>query len=81
MKEFKNQLNFDSLMVADSALYQYENLQLLTNIKWLSRVPVRIKAAHKLVEEIDGSDLIRVRLKDINIKKSQKVTVEFNRDG
>ncbi|GGA50594.1 hypothetical protein CYANOKiyG1_70100 [Okeania sp. KiyG1] len=50
MKDFKNQLNFDSLMVADSALSTQENLQLLTNIKWLSRVPVRIKAAHKLVQ-------------------------------
>ena len=45
MKGFKNQLNFDSLMVADSALYTQENLHLLTNIRWLSRVPVRIKAA------------------------------------
>jgi transposase len=33
MKGFKNQLNFDSLMVADSALYTQENLQLLTNIR------------------------------------------------
>lgn len=41
MKDFKNQLNFESLMVADSALYTQENVQLLTDIKWLSRVPVR----------------------------------------
>ena len=27
MKDFKNQLNFDSLMVTDSALYTQENLQ------------------------------------------------------
>ncbi|NES80004.1 MAG: hypothetical protein F6K06_31585, partial [Okeania sp. SIO1H4] len=39
MKDFKKQLNFDSLMVADSALYTQKNLQLLTDIKWLSRVP------------------------------------------
>ena len=44
-------------MVADSALYTQENIKLLTNIKWLSRVPVRIKEAHKLVQEIDGSNL------------------------
>ena len=54
MKEFKNQLNFDSLMVADSALSTQDNLQLLTHIKWLSRVPVRIKERSKLVQEIDG---------------------------
>ena len=52
MKELKNQFKFDSLMVADSALYQYENINLLTNIKWLSRVPIRIKAANKLVQEV-----------------------------
>ncbi len=34
MKEFKNQFNLDSLMVADSALYTQENLQALKNIKW-----------------------------------------------
>ena len=33
MKEFKNQFNCHSLMVADRALYTQENLQLLTNIK------------------------------------------------
>ena len=41
--------NIDHLgLVADSALYTQENIKLLTNIKWLSRVPVRIKEAHKL---------------------------------
>jgi transposase len=57
MKEFKNQFKFDSLMVADSSLSTQENIHLLTNIKWLSRVPVRIKAAHKLVQEIDRNNL------------------------
>ena len=29
MKEFKNQLKFDSLMVADSAFYTQENIQIV----------------------------------------------------
>ena len=54
MKEFKKQFNLDSLIVADSALYSQENLQALKNIKWLSRVPLKIKAARNLVLEADS---------------------------
>ncbi len=38
-QEFKQQLNLDSLIVADSALYSAPNLEMLTNLKWLTRVP------------------------------------------
>ncbi|MEM1171342.1 MAG: IS1634 family transposase, partial [Cyanobacteria bacterium P01_H01_bin.35] len=72
MKDFKSQLNFDSLMVADSALYTQENLQLLTNIKWLSRVPVRIKAAHKLVEEIDTENFNPSQIKGYSYQEISK---------
>ena len=54
MKEFKKQFNLESLMVADSALYTQENLQALRNIKWLSRVPLKIKAAQNLVQSVDS---------------------------
>ncbi|RQH20299.1 MULTISPECIES: hypothetical protein [Okeania] len=72
MKDFKKQLNFDSLMVADSALYTQKNLQLLTDIKWLSRVPVRIKAAHKLVQETDGSDFTTSQIKGYRYQELSK---------
>ena len=72
MKDFKNQLKFDSLMVADSALYTQENIQLLTNIRWLSRVPVRIKSAHKLVQEIDGEHLNRSQMKGYSYQEISK---------
>ena len=72
MKNFKNQLKFDSLMVADSALYTQENIQLLTNIRWLSRVPVRIKSAHKLLQEIDGEDLNRSQMKGYSYQEISK---------
>ncbi len=62
IKELKNQFNCDSLMVADSALYTQENIQLLTNIKWLCRVPFRIKSATKLVESVDTSSWIRSQI-------------------
>ncbi len=72
MKDFKNQLNFDSLMVADSALSTQENLQLLTNIKWLSRVPVRIKERSKLVEEIDSEHLSPSDIKGYSYQELSK---------
>jgi transposase len=56
MKEFKKQFNLDSLIVADSALYSQENLQILKNIQWLSRVPLKIKAAQSLVLETDSQE-------------------------
>jgi hypothetical protein len=48
MIEFKKQLQLDSLMVADSAFYTQENLQISKEIKWLSRVPLKVKAANEL---------------------------------
>ena len=54
IKEFKKTFNFSGLMVADAALYTQENLQYLGNIEWLTRVPLTVKAAQKLVREIDA---------------------------
>ncbi|NEP84833.1 MAG: hypothetical protein F6K17_36630 [Okeania sp. SIO3C4] len=45
MIEFKKQMQFDSVMVADSAFYTQENLQIVNQLKWLSRVPLTVKAA------------------------------------
>jgi transposase len=42
-KQFRNQVNFDSLMVADSALYTADNLKQMQDWKWLTRVPFRLK--------------------------------------
>ena len=57
LSEFKNQLKFDSLMVADSALYTAENLGLMTNLKWLSRVPAKVKLAKSLISRLRSEDL------------------------
>ncbi|MGI8499933.1 MAG: IS1634 family transposase [Hassallia sp.] len=59
--EFKKQINFDSIMVCDSALYSQENLQLIEHLKWISRVPMTIKRAKELIhsveiEEIDSEE-------------------------
>ena len=62
--EFNKQINSDSIMVCDSALYSQENLQLIKLLKWISRVPMTIKKAQELVqtveiEEIDAKEIHR----------------------
>ncbi len=57
MKEFKSQFNCDSLIVMDAAFYSQENIKEVGEMKWLSRVPLTLKAAKKLVRETDSADL------------------------
>lgn len=57
-KQFRSQVNFDSLMVADSALYTAENLKPMPNLKWLTRVPFRLKPSQALAKEIKSSQMI-----------------------
>ena len=59
MTEFKKQLQFESLMVADSAFYTQENLQITSDIKWLSRVPLKVKAATELAFSVDNKELTK----------------------
>lgn len=55
--EFKKNINFDSIMVCDSALYSQENLKLIENIKWISRVPMTIKKAKELVQSVEIAEI------------------------
>ena len=45
-------------LVADSALYSAENLQRLSGVKWLTRVPERVGAAKGLIAEV-GAEKMR----------------------
>jgi transposase len=55
-QEFKKQLNLDSLMVVESTLYTAPNLERLTNLRWLTRVPLSLKQAHQLVSQLNESE-------------------------
>lgn len=52
MQEFKCQWNFEGLYVADSALYSEENLQQLSGLRWITRVPLTLNAASELVNQL-----------------------------
>ena len=60
--EYSKQIDFDSIMVADSALYSENNLKLMVNMNWISRVPLSIKKAKNLLKapiskELKPSDI------------------------
>ncbi|HEY9607630.1 MAG TPA: IS1634 family transposase, partial [Allocoleopsis sp.] len=61
--EFKQQLNLDSLMVADSALYSAANLVQMGDLKWLSRVPLTVKQAKVLVSQLAETDFVFSQIK------------------
>jgi transposase len=50
LQEFKEQWTFEGICVADAALYSEDNLKTMSGLKWLTRVPLSLKAAGELVE-------------------------------
>ena len=61
--EYSKQIDFESIMVADSALYSESNLKLMSNMKWISRVPLSIKKAKNLVKAFINNALKASKLK------------------
>lgn len=61
--EYSKQIDFESIMVADSALYSESNLKLMSNMKWISRVPLSIKKAKNLVKALINKDLKACKIK------------------
>jgi len=52
IQEYQDKWQSEALFIADAALYSEENLKLLGNTRWLSRVPSKIKQASQLEQEI-----------------------------
>ena len=71
--EYSKQINFESIMVADSALYSENNLKLMENIKWISRVPLSIKKAKNLVKAFFSAELDKSEIKGYSYQE-EKVT-------
>ena len=59
LSNFKKQVVFDSIFIADSALYSAENLLSIKHLKWITRVPLSIKAAQFYVRETPASEFIK----------------------
>ncbi|MBE9059363.1 IS1634 family transposase [Sphaerospermopsis sp. LEGE 08334] len=61
--EYSKQIDFESIMVADSALYSESNLKLMSNMKWISRVPLSIKKAKNLVKASIKNEMKACKIK------------------
>ena len=73
MIDFKKQLKLDSLMVADSAFYTQDNIGKLKDMRWISRVPLTVKAAKQLVSEIESDEFAESKLtgyRHVEVKKN-----------
>ena len=58
MRYFAQQWNFDGIHVADAALYTADNLQKMGSLQWVSRVPLTIGAASRLLDEIASASFV-----------------------
>lgn len=78
LADFRKQVDWHSIMVADSALYSQQNLQLIKDWKWITRVPLSIKAAQLYVREISESEFVETKLSGYRVveKKSNYGAVE-----
>lgn len=56
--DFREQWTFDGLYVADSSLYSVDNLEQLKQVRWLSRVPLTINEAKKLVSQVQEAEWV-----------------------
>ena len=68
-QEFRQQWTFEGLCVADGALYSADNLTAMTGLRWLTRVPLSIKAAATLVDEV--VELTPSTVKGYRLKESR----------
>ncbi|MGB6298266.1 MAG: IS1634 family transposase [Rivularia sp. (in: cyanobacteria)] len=76
--DYKKQLQVDSLMVADCALYTEHNIKLMSDIKWLCRVPLSIKEAKLLTSTLLESEFTKSELKQYSYvaKKTNYAGIE-----
>ena len=73
MLEFRQQLSFDALMVADSALYSADNLKLLQGLRWISRVPLTVAEAKRLVNQLKAEEFIATQLPGYRIAERERL--------
>lgn len=56
--EYQKQIEVNSLIVADCALYTESNLKLMSELRWLCRVPLSIKTAQSLISTLPELEFI-----------------------
>ena len=62
-------------MVCNSALLSQENIQLISNLKWITRVPMTLKNTKEIIEYC----LEKVKVSPETDPKIQEITREFQK--
>ena len=75
LTDVKKQIKLDSIMVCNSALYSQENIQLISNLKWITRVPMTLKKNKEMI----GTYLKKVEVSPGTDPKIQEITREFQK--
>ncbi len=73
LSNVKKQIKLDSIMVCDSALLSLENIQLISKLKWIIRVPMTLKKTKKII----GSYLEKVKVSPETDPEIQEITRVF----
>lgn len=73
LKDFSGQVDIDALFVADSALFSKENLQSLTGLSWLTRVPQTLSEAKHLLSELADADFDKSSVPGYKIAQRQVI--------
>jgi transposase len=61
--DYQKQLEVNSLIVADCALYSETNIKLMSDLRWLCRVPLSIKSAQLSISTLPEAELTASSLK------------------
>ena len=77
-QEFRGQWKFDGICVADAALYTANNIQAMSSMKWLTRVPLTISEAGQALLTIEPDEWINTSQEGYRIaeRNSQYAEVE-----
>ncbi len=67
--EFKKRTDLESVWIGDSALYSQENLQLMKEMRWITRVPLTIKKAKELIGTLDVEEIRMTEEMNLNEKE------------
>lgn len=52
IRKYRELVDVEALFIADSALYSEPNLQALSNLRWVTRVPLTLKEAKRVLDDV-----------------------------
>ena len=76
-RKYKKQLEFETTIVSDSALYTENNLKLIKEISWVTRVPLSIKEAKEIVSNLSSDELTKSEIEGYSYQEIESNYAEI----